>query len=126
LDGKKLENIYYDPETTTYLGGYGVAIFIDKLAAGETVTLTGAFHVPLENAENVTYLAPTDPELLHIIPPSIDLDLFSGAGNALIPISIRAQLERWDGTRWVIVEKYSRDYRERANAALDAFLENLS
>jgi hypothetical protein len=126
-DGKKIENYeYYFDKTDPFMGNYKVYIFIDNLAAGESVTLAGTFHVPLKDAENVTYLSPISPELSHIIPPSLEVDLHSGAGYALIPISLRARLERWDGTRWVIVEKYSRDYRERANAPLDAFLENLS
>jgi hypothetical protein len=125
-DGKKIENYkYYFDKTDPFMGNYMVYIFIDNLAAGESVTLAGAFHVPLKDAENVTYREISF-EGWFDVPPLLSFILKSGAGNALIPMSIRAQLERWDGTRWVVTERFSRDYRERANAVVWAYLENLS
>lgn len=92
-------------------GGISPRIRVDvaELSPGESIAVEGVFYVPVENAGRVSLM--DNMELVHQYKPDeppLTMAHIEFRLQSSIPTSFTSRLERWNGTRWVLVEKYDR------------------
>jgi hypothetical protein len=86
-----------------------IRIDIAELSPGEGIIVEGCFYVPSENAEKVSFVDNMD--IVHQYRPDAPpqtMAVIEFQSELPIPTYFVSQLERWDGAKWVTVEKWAR------------------